>query len=485
MMSERTASFSSQICLRGPTCCARMENPHNVQSRSLDYILGLFLGGNALGSVWNRVLLCLKEYIPSEQIEEWLEPTEVLTESKSQIQVVVPNDIFIEWIQENYLDQIELVLRDMALPGCQIQFLTKAEGEAVRAASHMSQENGSEKTEAVRLNPKYKFENFIVGASNQFAHAAALAVAEAPSASYNPLYLYGPSGLGKTHLLHAIGHALCASRPDLKICYTTCEEFTNQFINSIRYNKSELFRERYRSVDILLIDDIQFLSGKMQTQEEFFHTFNALFEQQKQIIFSSDCAPSEIPKLESRLKSRFQWGLIADIQPPALETRIAILRKKAEITKVHLPDDVVLYVANKIKTNVRELEGALIKLEAYASLGRRRIDMSLAEQALRNFVRDEKDPISCEKIQRFIADHYKIHPKELTSRNNSKRVAQPRQVAMYLTRKLTEMSLPEIGVAFGNKHHSTVLYSINKVQKKISESGDYQALIHSFQKSLT
>lgn len=438
-----------------------------------------------MASVWNKVLVCLEDYIPTEQIEEWLRPTEVLSESKSQLQVVVPNDIFIDWIQENYLAYIETALQDLHFPDCKIQFLTQAQGDAMRIASKPAQQPSQENPEALKLNAKYKFDNFIVGTSNQFAHAASLAVAEAPSASYNPLYLYGSSGLGKTHLLHAIGHSLCSTRPHLKICYTTCEEFTNQFINSIRYNKSEFFRERYRSVDILLIDDIQFLSGKMQTQEEFFHTFNALFEQQKQIIFSSDCAPSEIPKLESRLTSRFQWGLIADIQPPALETRIAILRKKAEAARVHLPDDVVLYVANKVKTNVRELEGALVKLEAYASLGKRRIDLALAEQALRNFVKDEVAPISCEKIQRFIADHYKIHPKELTSRNNSKRIAQPRQVAMYLTRQLTEMSLPEIGVAFGNKHHSTVLYSINKVEKKINESNDYQALITSFKKSLT
>jgi len=438
-----------------------------------------------LVSVWNQVLVRLKEHIPTEQVEEWLQPTEVLSESKNRLKVVVPNDIFIDWIQENYLDQIESVLRDLQLPNCRIEFLTHAQGEAMREVVSVGPDQSHEHPEALKLNPKYRFENFIVGASNQFAHAAALAVAEAPSASYNPLYLYGSSGLGKTHLLHAIGHALCTNRPDLKICYTTCEEFTNQFINAIRYNKSEFFRERYRSVEVLLIDDIQFLSGKMQTQEEFFHTFNALFEQQKQIIFSSDCAPSEIPKLESRLTSRFQWGLIADIQPPALETRIAILRKKAESANVHLPDDVVLYVASKVKTNVRELEGALVKLEAYASLGRRRIDMSLAEQALRNFVKDDVAPVSCEKIQRFIADHFKIHPKELTSRNNSKRIAQPRQVAMYLTRQLTEMSLPEIGVAFGNKHHSTVLYSINKVEKKISECNDYQALITSLKKSLT
>ncbi|WP_272932511.1 chromosomal replication initiator protein DnaA [Sulfidibacter corallicola] len=440
-------------------------------------------------SLWNKVLSCLEERLPAEQIDEWLRPTKILIESEKEIKIKVPNDIFIDWIQENYLEDISSALRELGHPKCKVSFLNQAQADQLHPVASGSEdidaEEGSEKKEAVRLNPKYKFEYFVVGSSNQFAHAASLAVAEAPSASYNPLYLYGPSGLGKTHLLHAIGHRLLESRPDLNICYTTCEEFTNQFINSIRYNKSEAFRGRYRSVDVLLIDDIQFLSGKMQTQEEFFHTFNALFEQQKQIILSSDCAPSEIPKLESRLTSRFNWGLIADIQAPALETRIAILKKKAEAEKVYLQDDVVLYIATKVKTNVRELEGALIKLMAYASLSNRKIDLELAETCLRNYVRDEPSQISCEKIQRFIADHYKIQTKDLLSKNNSKRIAQPRQIAMYLTRQLTNMSLPEIGMAFGNKHHSTVLYSVQKITKKIKESQEYQQMITGFTKSLT
>ncbi|CAM2007512.1 chromosomal replication initiator protein DnaA [Acanthopleuribacter pedis] len=444
-------------------------------------------------SLWNKVLSCLEERLPTEQIDEWLRPTKILSQTKNEIQIKVPNDIFIDWIQENYLEDIYSVLKSLGLPDCKVNFLNQAEAKQLESllrkndSEDQNEEvNGShDKKEHVRLNPKYKFELFVVGSSNQFAHAASLAVAEAPSASYNPLYLYGPSGLGKTHLLHAIGHRLIETRPDLNICYTTCEEFTNQFINSIRYNKSEAFRGRYRTVDVLLIDDIQFLSGKMQTQEEFFHTFNALFEQQKQIILSSDCAPSEIPKLESRLTSRFNWGLIADIQPPALETRIAILKKKAEAERVFLQDDVVLYLATKVKTNVRELEGALIKLMAYASLSNRKIDLDLVETCLRNYVRDEPTQVSCEKIQRFIADHYKIQTKDLLSKNNSKRIAQPRQIAMYLTRQLTSMSLPEIGSAFGNKHHSTVLYSVQKITKKMKESNEYHQMITGFTKSLT
>ncbi len=435
---------------------------------------------------WEKVLNALETRIPNDQIEQWLRPAKVLEESEKKIIISVPNDLFIDWIQENYLEEMYFVLKELELDDCQVQFLNHDQALTFKRPRESSAggKRIAEKRSYIRFNPKYKFESFVVGSSNQFAHAAALAVAEAPSASYNPLFLYGSSGLGKTHLLHAIGQALIQNRTDLKICYTTCEEFTNQFINSIRFNKGEAFRERYRSVDVLLIDDIQFLSGKMQTQEEFFHTFNALFEQQKQIILSSDSAPSEIPKLESRLTSRFQWGLIADIQPPALETRIAILKKKAEIEDVYLSDDVVLYIATKVKTNVRELEGALVKLLAYASLGQREIDLELAEQCLRHFVREENAHVSCDKIKRFIADRFKIHPKELCTKNNSKRVAQPRQIAMYLTRQLTEMSLPEIGVAFGNKHHSTVLYSIQKIEKQMKTDPDYLTLITSYKKSL-
>lgn len=434
--------------------------------------------------IWDQVLQHLEQHIPTDQISEWLKPTEIQSETKNQIDILVPNDLFIDWIKENYLEEIYSVLKELHLSNCKVNFLVKGQSNSKSTKTSEKPAQNRNVEFKSRLNSKYRFDSFVVGASNQFAHAASLAVSESPSTSYNPLYLYGSSGLGKTHLLHAIGHELFKSQPYLKICYTTCEEFTNQFINSIRYNKGEAFRERYRSVDILLIDDIQFLSGKMQTQEEFFHTFNTLFEQQKQIILSSDCAPSEIAKLESRLTSRFQWGLIADIQPPALETRIAILRKKSEFERVSLPDNVILYMATKVKTNVRELEGALVKLIAYASLGNRTIDLELAEQCLSNYIKEEHIQVTAEKIQKFVADQYKLQIKDLCSKNNSKRIAQPRQIAMYLTRKLTTMSLPEIGVAFGNKHHSTVLYSIQKIEKQIQEDSRYGNMIAGFQKSL-
>ena len=437
-------------------------------------------------SIWNRVLNALEQHVPKEQIDEWLKPTEIFSEKENHLRIIAPNDLYIDWIQENYLEEIYLVLRDQNFSNYRVSFLTKEDSDALEPVQKVVKPKNGEavRNKSLKFNPKYRFDSFVVGTSNQFAHAAARAVAETPSSTYNPLFIYGRSGLGKTHLLHAIGQALHTNRTDLKLCYTTCEEFTNQFINSIRFNKGEVFRERYRSVDVLLIDDIQFLSGKMQTQEEFFHTFNSLFEQQKQIILSSDNPPSEIQKLEARLTSRFQWGLIADIQPPALETRIAILKKKAEVENVYLPDDVVLYIASKVKTNVRELEGALVKLLAYASLGQHNIDVALAERCLRHYVKEENSQVSCEKIKRFIADRYKIQSKDLCTKNNSKRIAQPRQIAMYLTRQLTSMSLPEIGQAFGNKHHSTVLYSINKVTKQMKDNSEYSTLISAYQKSL-
>jgi len=439
-----------------------------------------------LDTLWDRVLHQLASRIAAEDIEEWLQPTQFLDCQNSRMRILVPQDVFIDWIQDNYLGEIQLALEELGHGQTQVAFL--ADADLARTASGPNDALLGPKTTAngnQKLNPRYRFENFVIGSSNQFAHAAARAVAEAPFSSYNPLYIYGHSGLGKTHLLHAVAHELFARQPQLNICYRTCEEFTNQFINSIRFNKGEAFRDRYRNVDVLLVDDIQFLSGKTQTQEEFFHTFNSLFERQKTIILSSDCGPSHIPKLESRLKSRFQWGLCADIQAPALETRIAILKKKAAAENVDIPDDVLLFLASKIKSNVRELEGALIKVIASACLSHRKINMELAEHCLQGIAREDSSSVSCDKIQRFVADRFNLTIKDLCSRNNSKRVAQPRQIAMYLTRHLTAMSLPEIGLAFGNKHHSTVLYSIQKVEKEMSANPETHHLLSTFKKSLS
>ena len=334
------------------------------------------------------------------------------------------------------------------------------------------------------LTPRYTFDTFIVGPSNQFAHAACRAVAEAPSRSYNPLFIYGGVGLGKTHLMHAIGQYVAQHNPTLKLTYISSERFMNEMINALRYERILDFRERYRSVDVLLVDDIQFVSGKEGTQTEFFHTFNALYDAQKQIVLSSDHPPHEIPNLEERLRSRFEWGLIADIQAPDIETKIAILKRKAEAETVPLPDNVAMYIAGRIKSNIRELEGSLIRLIAYASLTGREITLELTQEVLRNMIETDVKAVTIESIQKFVADYYQLKVTELKSRNNSKSVAMPRQVAMYLCKSLTHASLPEIGRSFGGKHHSTVIHSIRKVEILRKSDPDFNNLIGGFLESI-
>jgi len=334
------------------------------------------------------------------------------------------------------------------------------------------------------LNPRYTFDTFIVGPSNQFAHAACRAVAEAPSRSYNPLFIYGGVGLGKTHLMHAIGQYVLEHDPNLKLTYISSERFMNEMINALRYDRILDFRERYRSVDILLVDDIQFVSGKEGTQTEFFHTFNALYDAQKQIVLSSDHPPHEIPNLEERLRSRFEWGLIADIQSPDIETKVAILKRKAEAEAVPLPDNVAMYMAGRVKSNIRELEGSLIRLIAYASLTGREISMDLAQDVLRNVIDQDEKAITIESIQKYVAERYALKVADLKSRNNSKSVALPRQIAMYLCKNLTHASLPEIGRSFGGKHHSTVIHSIKKVEEMRKKGTDFNSLISTFLESI-
>ena len=334
------------------------------------------------------------------------------------------------------------------------------------------------------LSARYTFDSFVVGSSNQFAHAAALAVAEAPSRSYNPLFLYGGVGLGKTHLMHAIGQYLLQHLPDIKLTYISSERFMNEMINSVRYDRILDFRARYRSIDVLLVDDIQFLAGKEGTQTEFFHTFNSLYDAQKQIVISSDCPPHQIPSLEERLRSRFEWGLIADIQPPDLETKMAILKKKAEAEAIPLPDDVALYIAGGIKSNVRELEGSLIRLIAYASLTGSPMSLSLAEEVLRDIIGHNERDVTIEMIQKVVAGRYNLKVSDLKSRTNSRAVTLPRQIAMYLSKALVRRtSLPEIGESFGGKHHSTVLYSIRKIDERCKRDRTFHTLINSLKQS--
>jgi chromosomal replication initiator protein len=346
-------------------------------------------------------------------------------------------------------------------------------------------ENSTPSLSEPSLSAKYTYDSFVVGSCNQFAHAASLAVAEAPGRTYNPLYLYGGVGLGKTHLMHACGHAIRSRNQHLKLCYISSERFMNDLINAIRYDKTQSFREKYRSVDVLLIDDVQFMAGKERTQEEFFHTFNALYDQQKQIVISSDCPPREIPTLEERLHSRFEWGLIADIEPPDLETKIAILTKKAAQIGVSIPTDVAMFIAGRVKSNIRELEGSLVRLIAISSLRGEPISKSLAQDALRNIAKEEESgAITIQQIQKLVASTYKLTSEELVSKNNARQISHPRQVAMYLCKHLTKHSYPEIGRAFGGKHHTTVMHSVEKIELLVATDETLQRLISELTESL-
>lgn len=335
------------------------------------------------------------------------------------------------------------------------------------------------------LNPKYTFEKFVVGSSNQFAHAAALAVAESPGKAYNPLFLYGGVGLGKTHLMHAVGHAIKQKNKHLRVSYITTEKFMNELIDAIRYDKTKAFRDKYRSIDVLLMDDVQFMAGKERTQEEFFHTFNSLHNEQKQIVISSDCPPREIPTLEERLHSRFEWGLIADIEPPDLETKVAILKRKADLDGIDLPDEIAIFIASKIKSNVRELEGSLVRLVAISSLRGVPISKLLAQEAMKNIIDAERpEGLTMERIARAVAAHFKLTVEEMKSKNNSRAVAFPRQVAMYLCKRLTRHSYPEIGREFGGKHHTTVMHSVEKIDAMTKDDRNFHKTVNSLIESL-
>jgi len=410
---------------------------------------------------WQTVLEIVEKKINQQSYNTWFKPTQLIKHDDRALYVRVPNAYFQDWLNEH----IDVVLDAVRLAGIgdiNVIYITE---KAPNAAAAVSQGKLDFESIDNTLNPKYTFDTFVVGSSNQFAHAAALAVAEKPSKAYNPLFLYGGVGLGKTHLMHAIGHMIKLNNKHLRLSYISSEKFTNEVINAIRYDRMLSFQERYRTNDVLLIDDIQFIAGKERTQEEFFHTFNSLYDTHKQIIISADCPPREIPTLEERLHSRFEWGLIADIQPPDLETKVAIIKKKAERQSIALPDNVALYIASKIKSNIRELEGALIRLIAFCSLKGSEITLPMAHETLRDILGSDEKTVTIEMIQKMIADHFKMRIQDLKSKNNSKSVAMPRQVCMYLCKKLTRASLPRIGREFGNKHHTTVLHSINKIEE--------------------
>jgi chromosomal replication initiator protein len=447
------------------------------------------------GTVWDEVLGRIETKVNNYSFHTWFRHTSLVRDAGGSLLIQVVDPMAVEWMNKHYTGVIAEALAEVGRPGVGFSFVPEGGEPAVRSAGESTgpasdlepvlDDSGiSVTSDAGGLSPRYSFETFIVGASNQFAHAACRAVAEAPSRSYNPLFLYGGVGLGKTHLMHAIGHYVLTHSPGLKLTYISAERFMNEVINAIRYDRILEFRERYRGVDILLVDDIQFIVGKERTQTEFFHTFNALHDAQKQIILSSDCPPHQISELEERLRSRFEWGLIADIQPPDLETKIAILKRKAEAEGVFLPDDVALFIAGRIKSNIRELEGSLIRLLAYGSLTGRELSMSLAQEVLRDVLRQEERAVTIDMIQKFVAEYYQLKLVELKSRNNSKSVAMPRQVAMYLCKSLTNASLPEIGKSFGGKHHSTVIHSIKKVEEMRKRDQTFNSLITTLTESI-
>ena len=450
-----------------------------------------------LDHIWKKTLENIKEKITNPSFNTWFSETKaVMTTEENQLVLQVPNNFIQEWIESQYTDLIEEILTDLTGNQWTLILLTpkevkqfkenkkkdknenKDQEKEVEVVKKEDKEENDQESELKQngFNPKYTFDTFVVGNSNRFAHAASLAVAEAPAKAYNPLFIYGDVGLGKTHLMQAIAHFILKNNPDYKVVYVSSETFTNELINSIKDDSTVDFRDKYRNIDILLVDDIQFLAGKERTQEEFFHTFNTLHESNRQLIISSDRPPKEIPTLEERLRSRFEWGLITDIQKPDLETRIAILRKKADIENLTIPNEVVIYIANKIQSNIRELEGALVKVIAYSSLVDRDIDVDLAREALKDLVNKKKNEeieVNIDRIKKVITDDYNLRMEDMESKKRTQNIAFPRQIAMYLTRELTDFSLPHIGDKFGGRDHTTVIHAHNKIKEKIKNEDDF------------
>lgn len=415
-------------------------------------------------NAWEKILQHMERRVNAHSFSTWFRPTRLEAAENGRLLIRVPTPLFRKRLTQTYGDLLQAVLAEVSMPEAQIDFIcTESEpvgtGDAPPAQARLDFDSVNH-----QLNPRYTFETFVVGSSNQFAHAAARAVAEQPSKSYNPLFLYGGVGLGKTHLMQAIGHAIKQRNPATRLTYVSAEKFTNEVIAAVRFDRMSNFRDRFRTMDVLLVDDIQFIAAKERTQEEFFHTFNALYDQQKQIVISSDCPPKEISSIEERLRSRFEWGLIADIQLPDLETKIAILQKKAESEHARIDEEVAEYIARSIKSNIRELEGALIRLLAYTSLTGAELSVSTAQEVLKNIIETQEKRVSIEQIQRRVGEHFGKRGQDLKVRSNSREIAFPRQVAMYIVKQLTAASLPEIGRQFGGKHHTTVLHSINKIE---------------------
>ncbi len=418
-------------------------------------------------NLWDKFLERVKSRVSINTFNTWFQPTRLNRSDADVVYVQIPTTVFRQVLTRTYGEIVKAVFHELGVPAMRVQYVCTEEepvaAVATAATASTKQSRLDFESSDHQLNTRYTFDSFVVGKSNEFAHAASRAVAEQPSKAYNPLFLYGGVGMGKTHLMHAIGHTIKQRNPAARLSYVSAEKFTIEVINSLRFDKMFSFRERFHTVDVLLVDDIQFIAGKERTQEEFFHTFNALYEQHKQIVISSDCLPKDINSIEERLRSRFEWGLIADIQPPDLETKIAILQKKAENDRFVLPDDVAEYIARAIKSNVRELEGALTRLMAYASLTGAAVSLATAQQVLRNIIASQEKRVTIEVIQKRVSEHFNLREQDLKVRSNTRAIAFPRQVAMYIVKQLTTASLPEIGRQFGGKHHTTVLHSINKL----------------------
>ncbi len=436
-----------------------------------------------LREVWYMVLTRLEERIPSSSIETWLKPSSISSIEGNKIVLKVPNRFYKSWISENFESAIVEELKGiLGLNEVLLEYeIAKKNG---KAKAQPQQQTNLQSPPKPNLNPKYTFENFVVGPSNQFAHASALAVSEKPGKVYNPLFIYGGVGLGKTHLLHAIAHKVLKEHPNLSVTYTSAEKFMNELIDSIKNDKMSSFRKKYRRTDILLIDDIQFIAGKDRTQEEFFHTFNELHNEGKQIVLSSDRPPAEMDHIEERLKSRFQWGLIADIKPPDLETRIAILKKKAENEGIDLPDEVAYLIAKRIRTNVRELEGCLVKISAMASLLHRKVDLETARQILDSMYPYQEEDLSPNSIIKIVAEHFNLKPSDLKSKKRTKNIVLPRQIAMYLIRQVTSLSLPEIGELFGGMDHSSVHHGIKKIENLLKTDPNIQNTVEDLRRRI-
>lgn len=423
--------------------------------------------------MWEKALSDIETKLSKPSFETWLKSTQAIALDDDTLFISAPNEFSRDWLESRYATLIVETLYEITGENMKIKIVTSDPdsnqvNDPPKKIAERRQYNNDDPNPGHMLNPKYVFDTFVIGTGNRFAHAASLAVAEAPAKAYNPLFIYGGVGLGKTHLMHAIGHYVLEHNPAAKVVYLSSEKFTNEFINSIRDNKAVDFRNKYRNVDVLLIDDIQFLAGKEQTQEEFFHTFNALHDESKQIVISSDRPPKEIPTLEDRLRSRFEWGLITDIQPPDLETRIAILRKKARAENLEIANEVMVYIANQIDTNIRELEGALIRVVAYSSLINRDIDAELAAEALKDIIPSSKPRvISILDIQKSVGEHFGIKLEDFKAKKRNKSIAFPRQIAMYLSRELTDYSLPKIGDEFGGRDHTTVIHANDKIAKQM------------------